>query len=172
MWIKRGLAFASLAGLLGLTLLVTSKDDTTNTESALWTFILFASGLGVSFYYGQRSIRDGAAELVRPHARGAARRLVTLGRGHQNLVRTIQLYKTAAARQAGKEDPRVVPLEAFDLACDVFLVHIDGQQQTVNDALEDWREFDPAIVNELQTADDDERDDQVQWHFPDESLEG
>jgi hypothetical protein len=37
------------------------------------------------------------------------------------------------------------------LAYDNLAFHIELQMRTVIDALDDWREFDPEIVNELET---------------------
>jgi hypothetical protein len=154
-WAVRVLALGFMAGLLALTVAVTSRDDATNMETALWTFILFAVGAGISYYFGQRSIKEGADELVRPQARAAARRLVTLGRGLQSLGALINLSRVAARRSA-EDHSGSVPMSHVDFAYDALLIQLDAQAQTVIDALEDWREFEPEIVNELETRQDND----------------
>jgi hypothetical protein len=154
-WAVRVLALFFMVGLLALTVAVTSRDDATNMETALWTFVLFAIGAGISYYFGLRSIKDGADELVRPQARAAARRLVTLSRGLQSLGALINLSRAAARRNA-EESGGSVQMSHVDFAYDALLVQLNAQAQTVIDALEDWREFDPEIVNELETPDNDE----------------
>ncbi len=65
-YLERIGAIFALAALLAFTLNVTGKDDATNTETALWTFILFAVGIGVSFYFGKKSTAEAARDIVRP----------------------------------------------------------------------------------------------------------
>jgi hypothetical protein len=148
-WFARVCAFIGLAALLAFTLKVTSKDDATNTETALWTFILFMIGLAVSYYFGKQSVEQAAADLVRPQARSAARRLVTLGQGIRTLELVVERQRQAAAEAAATNHGNV-GLDRVDLALDMLLTYSSLQLLTVNDALEDWRQFDPAIVNDLE----------------------
>jgi cytochrome c biogenesis factor len=147
-YVTRALTAVALVALLVLTLVVTSKRSTTNTEAALWTFILFAIGLAVSFYLGQRSVSEAAAEIVRPQARGAARRLKALGRGIQSFGNVIDLSREAA-RDIAQQDDGKIPIEHLNFVFDTLYIQIESQMTTVVDALEDWREFEPDIVNEL-----------------------
>lgn len=147
-WFPYGAAGAGLVVLLVLTIVVTSKEDTTNTESALWTFILFGIGIALSFYFGRKSINEAATELVRPQARGAARRLVTLGFGVGEFRPLIERHRRQA--QAEADGRGTVPLSNVELAYDVLLGHMQMQIWSISDALEDWREFEPEIVNQLE----------------------
>ena len=138
-----------LGVLLALTIIVTGREKATDIENALWTFILFAIGLVVSLYFGQKSVKDAAADVVRPQARGAARRLGTLGRGIRSFLDVIELNRQAGEEIAQQSDGRV-PMDHLDLAYATLFVQIEAQMRTVVDALEDWREFEPEIVNELR----------------------
>jgi hypothetical protein len=82
--------------LLWFTLQVTAKEETTKTETALWTFILWAIGLGVSYLLGKRSVTDAAANIVRPQARSATRRLITLGKGIRTMASVIEMHRGSA----------------------------------------------------------------------------
>jgi hypothetical protein len=135
-----------LAAVLALTILVTGKKHT-DTENALWTFILFALGAALSFYFGRKSVKDAANELVRPQARGAARRLITLGRGVGMFETLIERQRMRAQEAARESDS--VPLAEIEVAYDVLLMNARMQVRTISDALEDWREFEPEIVNQL-----------------------
>jgi len=151
-YLERIGAIFALAALLIFTLNVTGKDDATNTETALWTFILFAVGIGVSFYFGKKSTAEAARDIVRPQAKAAARRLVTLGAGLAAIKAVLDRHRSAAritADDAGGD----VPVEDFNLAYESIEIHIDLQKQMVVDALEDWRHFDPEIATELLEED-------------------
>jgi hypothetical protein len=148
-YFSRASAAAFLVGLLVFTLVVTGQKDTTNTEGALWTFILFAVGVAATFYFGRQSVRDAANEVVRPQAKSAARRLITLGRGINSLREILREHQNAAHATADGSEGKV-PVESIDLACSILEVQLDQQMLSVVDALEDWRQFDPEIKNELE----------------------
>lgn len=150
-WDRWGWRIAAAITLVGLLWLMTKVTGGKNTEKEddLWTFITFAIGIAVSFYFGMQSIKNAAANIVRPQARGAARRLINLGLGLQMFDEVLQRHREAAEEQA-VSNRGAVPLEQVTLAYDNLSFHIEGQKRTVVDALEDWREFEPEIVNDLE----------------------
>ena len=148
-------ALLALIALLVLTIYVTSRKDANNTETGLWTFILFAIGLGVSFYFGKKSVTEAAADLVRPQARSAARRLVTLGRGIGAFRQVLDQHRRAA-RTTAESNNGAIPIEDFDLVCETLDIQVQLQTKMVIDALEDWRQFDPDFANELMEDEGDE----------------
>lgn len=139
--------------LFALTVAVTSKDDATNTETALWTFILFAAGIGSSYWFGKRSVTDAAKEQVRSFASPAARRLITLGAGLRSIQKDLELHEHSA-RKAASDSGEGVPIEQIETANESVRIHLDLQTKMVVDALEDWRQFDPEIANELMEESD------------------
>lgn len=153
-WFWPTVAFVGLAALLGLTIWVTGRNGATGTENALWQFILFGIGLGASFYFGRQSVSQAAADVVRPQARAAARRLTTLGRGIRGFGGVIDLSRDAAEELAERNQGSV-PIQHVAHAYDVLYVQIEMQMRTVIDALEDWRQFDPEIVNHLNDGDNE-----------------
>lgn len=150
----RGAALLVLIALLVLTIFVTSRKSTTNGESALWTFILFAIGLGATYYFGRKSVSEAAADVVRPQARSAGRRIITLGKGI-GFFRAAMKVQHSAARNVAAENDGKVPIESVDLAYATLELQMQQQVLMVIDALEDWREFDPEIVNELRKITND-----------------
>jgi hypothetical protein len=148
-YLVRAGALLFLIALLVLTIFVTSRKSTTNGESALWTFILFAIGLVATYYFGRKSVSEAAADLVRPQARSAGRRIVTLGKGIGFFRAAMREQHSAATSTAAENDGKV-PIASIDLAYATLELQIEQQLLTVIDALEDWREFDPEIENELR----------------------
>jgi hypothetical protein len=140
-WAARLGALAVLGALLYFTIEVTAKPHATDTENALWTFILFAVGILLSYYFGRQSVEEAAADLVRPQARSAARRLVTLGRGVKTVSVVIEMHRDAAADLAATNHGDV-SLEHVNLALDSLTTYVNLQLLTIADALEDWRQFD------------------------------
>ena len=148
-FVVRGAVMAFLIALLALTIFVTSRKDTTNMESGLWTFILFAIGLGATYYFGRKSVKEAAADVVRPHAKSAGRRIITLGKGI-GLFRAAMHEQHLAAKSTAAKNDGQVPIASIDLAYATLELQLEQQELIVIDALEDWREFDPDIENELK----------------------
>jgi len=146
-WLKWVAVVAIGGGLLAFNLLITTRKDATKTEEALSTFILFSIGLGVSYYFGKKSMSDAAAAIVKPQARGAARRLRRLGYGVQTSLELIELHRRAA-RDAATADGSV-PMDQVDLTLKTLQIEMEASMGTVVDALNDWREFDPDILVDL-----------------------
>ena len=133
-----------LAGLLAGTIAITTRKHATHLEDALVQIILFAIGVAASFYFGTRSVKDAASDVIRPSARAALRRLVSLGRG----IKTIQEVASMHSREARQENSAGAERVAANL--DVLQVLLAAQVAVVIAAMEDWREFTPDLVNELQ----------------------
>jgi hypothetical protein len=75
------LVVVAAAVVPGATIKFTTQANGTHLESAPFEFIAFAAGIAVSWYLGRQSVKHAAAELVRPAASSALRRLVSIGRG-------------------------------------------------------------------------------------------
>jgi hypothetical protein len=138
------LAAVFLAGLLAGAIAITTRKHATHLEDALVQVILFAIGLAASFYIGTRSVKNAASDVIRPSAKAALRRLVSLGRG----LNTIQEVASSYSREArGVES---VEAERIVANLDILQVLVEAQVAVVIAAMEDWRDFTPDLVNELQ----------------------
>lgn len=106
-------------------------------ESALWQIFVFAAGLTGSFIFGRRSAREAAREIIKPHARSAFRRVLSLYRSLARASATIKLSQAPESEEALQ-----VTLAKLDTI-------VTEQLAAADDALEDWRDIVPDDVKEL-----------------------
>lgn len=107
-------------------------------ESTLWQIFVFAGGLAGSFIFGRQSAREAAKEMIKPHARSAFRRLLSL---YQSLSRAATTIESAQISDSPENDQvALARLEEI----------IAEQLSTADDALEDWRDIVPEDVGELE----------------------
>lgn len=102
---------------------------------------VFSLGLGLvgSYILGQASARDAAGEMIKPHARSAFRRLVSLTKSLSRLAQTMQ-----DIRHTGGQNPQAAAI------VDRLEAIVIEQITTAADALEDWRDVLPEDVKALQ----------------------
>ena len=108
-------------------------------ESILWQIFVFAAGLAGSFIFGRQSARDAAREILKPHARNAARYLISL-------------YKSILRAQSMAS---VGLLQDFESHEHYHIIHaylraiFTEQLATADDALENWRDILGEEVEDL-----------------------
>ena len=107
-------------------------------ESTLWQIFVFAGGLAGSFIFGRRSAREAAREMIKPHARSAFRRLLSLYHS---------LSRAATAIESGQISDSH---ENYQVALARLEEIVTEQLSTADDALEDWRDIVPEDVEELE----------------------
>lgn len=123
-------------GVGGFFAYVATTRISTGLESFLWqAFTLVASVVG-AFLFGRQSASEAAREIIKPHARSAFRRLLSLYRS---------LSRVADHIESSHESHE---------ACQVTLAKLEAivveQLTTADDALEDWRDIVPEDVEELR----------------------
>lgn len=107
----------------------------TKLESGLLqAFILFTSLTG-SFIFSRQSASDAAKALIRPHARSAFRRLLSLYRSLQRVSRAIESCTSPAE---------------YPITLATLKAIVGEQLATADDALEDWVDIVPEDVQELR----------------------
>jgi hypothetical protein len=126
--------FAALC-MLGLSIYVASQRDLTSLENTLLQVISLASGVFGSFQFGKQSAREAAKDMIKPHARSAFRRLVSL---YESLSRVA--YEINNSNQLASPEITIAKLEAI----------VAEQIATADDALEDWSDIVPEEVAELK----------------------
>ena len=126
-------------GILALLILVyiAATRNLSGLESVLLQIIFLAIGSSISFFAGQQSAQKAAREIIKPHARSAFRRLLSLYRSLSWAVTEVESSQSSKS----DEDYQVVlaRLEAI----------VIEQLATADDALEDWRDIVPEDVEEL-----------------------
>lgn len=118
---------------------VAAYRDLTALENVLLQVFSLGLGLIGSYILGRESARDAAREMVKPHARSAFRRLLSLYRSLSRLAYAIQTMRSDSNAHA--ETTHVLDkLEGI----------VVEQIATADDALEDWRDIVPEDVAELR----------------------
>lgn len=102
-------------------------------ELVLWQVVSLSLGLYGSYRFGQNGAWSAARDIVRPHARSAIRRVLSLRNSLYLLSGRIEDYKLAG------EDYRL----------DVIQAIVDEQIPTGGAAVEDWRDIVPEDVEEI-----------------------
>ena len=118
---------------------VSSSRDLTSLESVLFQVFGIASGLAGSYVVGRETTKKAALELVKPHARSAYRRLLSLYSGLSRLVQEIQ-----SSNSRFSENQTALDVLDKIRAIAVELIY------TSNDALEDWRDILPEELEKLK----------------------
>ena len=110
-----------------------SSRQLTSVENVLFQILMLAAGLSGSFIAGRNSSLQAAREMIRPHARSAFRRALSLHRSLYGLSMRIE-----ALQEEGR-DPRL----------DVVRAVVDEQIVAGLDAMEDWRDIIEDDVDEI-----------------------
>jgi hypothetical protein len=108
----------------------------TGLEGILFQLFIFASGLIGSFLFGKQSAQKAAKEIIKPHARSAFRRLISLYRG---LSRIATVIVNSSSTEADKK-VTVAKIEEI----------VISQIATADDALKDWEDVVPEDVEEIK----------------------
>ena len=95
------------------------------------------AGLVGSFFFGRQSAREAARELIKPHARSAFRRLLSL---YQSLSRVATTIESSQNFESPVENQvTLAKLEAI----------VVEQLASADDAIEDWKDIVPEDVKDL-----------------------
>jgi hypothetical protein len=117
---------------------IASGRDLSSLENTLLQ--VFSVGVGIvgSYVVGQTSAREAGQDVIKPHARSAFRRLVSLTKSLSRLPQTMQSVRQGAALSTDA-------LQLLDRLEGV----VTEQISTAADALEDWRDVLPEEFKAL-----------------------
>ncbi len=116
-----------------------SEQPLTQLESVTLQSITLFLGLLGSFIFGRQSAKRAAREIIKPHARSAFRRLLSLFNSLSRLATTIQNARSSNI-ESTKDSAVLDKLEAI----------VTEQIVTADDALEDWKDIVPDDVSEIR----------------------
>ena len=134
-WLPTVLILAAIA-VAGFSAYIATQRTLSSLEGTLLQSFALIVGLVGSFIFGRRSATDAAKEIIKPHARSAFRRLMSL---YESLSRVAN--EVAASQSAGvNNEVALARLEAI----------VIEQLATADDALEDWSDIVPEDVAELR----------------------
>ena len=117
---------------------ITTKRPLTDLENVLLQIIFLAIGSSISFFAGHRSARKAAEEIIKPHARSAFRRLISLYNGLSRAAKAIE----SSQRSESDEDYQVLLARLREI--------VAHQLITADNALEDWNDIVSEDVKELK----------------------
>ena len=137
-WIWPGLITLVVFGSTTVFVIIAAIRDLSSVENVLLQFIFLSIGCGVSYSVGKQSVEKAAKEIIKPHARSAFRRLLSL---YQSLSRAATTIESAQISDSHENDQvALARLEEI----------ITEQLSKADDALEDWRDIVPEDVEELE----------------------
>ena len=119
--------------LSAILIIVAQSRPLTPLEGILLQVVILAAGVGASYMIGKNAAMEAARELIRPYARSAFRRVLSLYKSMYNLSVRIEVMQE----------------EGYDSRLDVIRAIVDEQIPTGRDALEDWRDIIPGDVDEM-----------------------
>lgn len=137
------LVFASVAIAIAF-VVVAAHRDLSSLENVLLQVMSLGLGLFGSYILGEASARDNAFEIVKPHARSAFRRVLSL---YQSLSRLLRIMNNDKAKIQGNSEA-VLIIEKFESI--VF-----EQLATSGDSLEDWSDLVPEEIAALRSQVED-----------------
>lgn len=138
-----------VAAVIFSILTVREADDAelSDLELTLYQSIALLLGLLGSFWVGRSSVRAAAEDVIRPHARSAFRRLLSLYRALARLQASVDTRRAFLWRLAENHS---VSLDHVEAALDLLATQVGEQIGTANDAMEDWRDLVPDEVQEVE----------------------
>lgn len=125
-------------GVAGYFVHVTTTRTLTGLESVLLQIFTLVTGLVGSFMFGRQSAQEAAKELIKPHARSAFRRLLSLYDSLSRVAYTIESSQNFDSQ------------EDYQIAFAKLEGIVVEQLTTASDALEDWSDIVPEDVEELR----------------------
>ena len=109
----------------------------TPLEGVILQLFTLLAGLGGSVILGHQSARKAAREIIKPHARSAFRRLLSL---YQSLARVAATIDSSQDFESPEENQvTLAKLEAI----------VVEQLASADDAIEDWKDIVPEDVKDL-----------------------
>lgn len=124
--------------IVGISIYISSQRNLTSLENTLLQAFSLGLGLIGSFIFGKQSAKEAARELIKPHARSAFRRLISLYESLSRVGYEIEKYQNTNSNL--NEGHTMAKLEAI----------VIEQLATADDALEDWNDIVPEEVSELK----------------------
>ena len=124
-------------GIAVLFAYVATTRALTNLESTVLQFFAWITGILGSFIFGRQSAREAARDIIKPLARSAFRRLLSL---YRSLSRVANILASSQDFES-REDYEVMHAKLEGIVVE--------QLTTAGDALEDWRDIVPEDVEEL-----------------------
>lgn len=129
---------------------VAAQRQLTSLESLLLQLFVLLLGLGATLLAGYRSLRAAVEESTRRQARSAFRRVTTLYAGYTRIGRSLGSQRQRLGEAADAEGR--IPVEQASLSLDLLEAQLLEQFETLEDALDDWRDLALGEVAEVEAT--------------------
>jgi uncharacterized membrane protein len=116
-----------------------SPGKLTDLENILFQVITMGIGLLGSFFVGTATAKESAKEIIKPHARSAFRRVLSL---YASLGRLLEAISKSKQNLAGHPEA-IAAIEKFESL-------VLEQIYTANDTIEDWGDLLPEETAEIK----------------------
>lgn len=133
-YITPALLILTSIGILGFFNYISTTRDLTYLELTISQILPLAVGLFGSYIFAQQSATKAGREIIKPYARSAFRRLLSLYMSISRVANIIEMSKNSEDSHGTLDKVEVIVRE---------------QLATADDALEDWRDIVPEEVDEL-----------------------
>ena len=133
------LIIMSVAGFSAFAYVATTRP-LTDLESVFLQVVSASTGFLGTFMIGRQSARNAAAEVIKPHARSAFRRLISQ---YQSLHRMASIITSSQSLRMPEQYKEVLA-RLGEIAI--------TQISTADDALADWEDIVPEDIKELRQA--------------------
>lgn len=120
----------------GFSVYVSTYRPLSSFENTLLQAFSIALSVSGSFLFGKQSAVDAARQIIKPHARSAFRRLMSLYRSLSRVADEIERASERRSREITIAKLKAIVLEKL---------------ATADDALEDWGDIVPEEVEELRS---------------------
>ncbi len=135
--------------LFVLTVVVTANEHASELSKGLLQFIFFVAASGLAIDLGRQSLKEGTADVLKPHGLKAVRRIFRLGQAIGSFSGAIAMQRELMQRRAEEQNGTV---EIFEVegAFAALEAHVTAQLGIVEDAIEDWRDVVPSEVEAIE----------------------
>ena len=130
-WIWPGIIGLVVFGSTVVFAIIAAIRNLTSVENVLFQFIFLVIGCSVSYLVGQKSVKKAAEEIVKPHARSAARYLISL---NKSISRARTLASIGLPQRFEAE-------EDYHVIRGAIIATLGEQLVATDDALENWRDI-------------------------------
>lgn len=142
-------AVLGLIGLFALTVVVTGNEHASELSKGLLQFIFFAAASGLAIDLGRQSLKQGTADVLKPHGLKAVRRIFRLGQAIGSFSGAIATQRELMQRR-GEEQNGNVEIFEVEGAFATLESYVTAQLGIVEDAIEDWRDVVPSEVEAIE----------------------
>ena len=137
-------------GLGALTVYVGTRKTPNTFATLLLQAITLVFGTYGAYVFAKASVEDAARALVTPHARSAFRRVRNIYEALGRLLDLIDRQSAAFTLMRKSGMPDTLDYETVRLTMLMLERIVAEQVNTVDDALEDWRDLVPDEVQQIE----------------------